>query len=314
VDGTIEKIDSEWGVIIVREILEKPDVPIILDVKEKIGDSTRDIKKAVRKKIGERVEYGETVAGFRLAPYVPVYTKKVVSPCAGTIANIDYDNGIVSIQKDLQKVDMKAHYWGTIHKIIPPSGVEIEFGGYVLEGAFGTGDVAWGKLVHDTTDAKSNILFSEYLSAEDISRVIEYQPAGFIVSSIDYEGIELLEEQRITSIIIEGFGKLQINKDYNNLLKQSLGRNIILKAATQVRAGVVRPEIIIPSDSEFYTYKKAKEKYSVIWGQYYGKKGVMKGPPHYGETSSGIKTWVCDVLCDDGKVVTVPLSNLHPIE
>ncbi|MCK4821273.1 hypothetical protein KA005_36240, partial [bacterium] len=212
------------------------------------------------------------------------------------------------------KVDMKAHYWGTIHKIIPPSGVEIEFGGYVLEGAFGTGDVAWGKLVHNTADVKSNILFSEYLSSQDISKVIEYQPAGFIASSIDYEGIELLEKHRVTSIIIEGFGNLQINEDYKNLLKQASGRDIILKAATQVRAGVVRPEIIIPSDKEFYKHKKAKEKISIIWGQYYGKKGVMKGSPHYTETSSGIKTWVCDVLCDDGKVITVPLSNLHSIE
>jgi hypothetical protein len=314
VDGTIEKIDLEWGVIIVREILERPDIPIVLDIKEKVGESTHDIRKAIIKKTGERVEYGETVAGFPLAPYVPVYTKKVVSPCAGTIIDIDYDNGKVSIQKDLQKVDMKAHYWGMVHKIIPQSGVEIEFGGYVLEGAYGTGDIAWGKLTHNAANAKSNILLTEYLSLKDISRVIEHQPAGIIASSIDYEGIALLEQQHITSIIAEGFGKLQMKEESADLLTQSVGRNTVLKAATQVRAGVIRPEIVIPSDREFYKHKKLKGKVRIIWGQYYGKKGVLKEKPQYSEASSGIKTWVCEVLCDDGKVITVPLSNLHTID
>ena len=209
---------------------------------------------------------------------------------------------------------MNAHYWGLIHKIIPPSGVEIEFGGYVLEGAYGTGDIAWGKLTDNAANAKSNILLTEYLSSKDISKVIEHQPAGIIANSIDYEGVALLEQQHITSIIVEGFGKLQMREESADLLTQSAGRDMVLKAATQVRAGVIRPEIVIPSDKEFYKRKKAKEKVRIIWGQYYGKKGLMQGKPQYTEASSGIKTWVCDVLCDDGKLITVPLSNLQSIE
>ncbi len=314
VDGVIEKIDSELGVIIIREILERPDVPIILDLKEKFKNSTKNFKNYILKKEGERVEYGQIVAGKKLHLYLPLYTKKVVSPCAGKITKIDYDNGKIFIQKDVPTTEMKAHYWGTISKIIPQYGAEIEFSGYILGGAFGTKDIAWGKLVNNNADTKENIIFSEYLSSNDINRIIEYKPAGIIVGSIDYEGIELLENCCITSIIIEGFGRLQVNEDYENLLAQSVGRNIILNASTQVRAGVIRPEIIIPSDKEFYTYKKSKEKYKMIWGKYYGKRGVIKGSPRYGETSSGIKTWLCDVLCDNGKEITLPLNNLHLIE
>jgi hypothetical protein len=264
--------------------------------------------------VGERVEYGETVAGNPLMPHVPIYTKKITSPCAGTIAKIDYDKGKICIQKDLQKVDMKAQYWGIINKIVPHHGVEIEFNGYIIEGAFGTGDIAWGKLVRNIEDTKEDIMLFDYLYSKDITKIARYQPAGIIAGSVDYEGIELLEKLRITAIILEGYGRLQVNKNNKDLLEQSMGRNIILKAATQVRAGVIRPEIVIPSDKEFYKSKKAKEKVRIIWGQYYGKKGVMKGPPHYGETSSGIKTWLCDILCDDGKVITIPFSNLQSIE
>ncbi len=314
VDGVIEKIDSVLGVIVIREILERPDVPIILDIVNKFKNSTKTLKNYILVKEGDRVEYGQAVAGSKLAPYVPVYTNKVVSPCAGKIVKIDYDKGKICIQKDIPTTEMKAHYWGKISRIMPQYGVEIEFSGYVLEGAFGTGDIVWGKLVNDNTKMKANIMFLEHLSSKDISSVIEYQPAGIIAGSIDYDGIELLEKHHITSIIIEGFGRLQANKDYKNLLLQSVGRNVILKASTQVRAGVIRPEIVVPSDEEFFTYKKPKETFKIIWGQNYGKIGVMKGTPHYDETSSGIKTWLCDVLCDDNKEITSPFNNLQAIE
>ena len=125
------------------------------------------------------------------------------------------------------------------------------------------------------------------------------------------KGIELLEKSHMTSIVIEGFGRLPVNEDYKNLLTQSLGRNMILKASTQVRAGVIRPEIVIPSDREFYVHKKQEKKSTVIWGEYYGKIGELKGAPYYGKTRSGIDTWLCDVLCDDGEEITLPYNNVH---
>lgn len=314
VDGIIEKIDSELGVIIIREILERPDVPVIIDIKETFKNSTENFKNYILKKEGERVEYGQTVAGKKLYPFVPFFIKTVVSPCAGKITKIDYDNGKICIQKDVPTTEMKALYWGNICKIIPQYGAEIEFGGYILESAFGTGDIAWGILANNNADMKTNIIFSNYLSPKDISRIIEHKPAGIIAGSIDYEGIKLLEKHRITSIIIEGFGRLEVNEDYKNLLAKSVGRNIILKASTQVRAGVIRPEIIIPSDKEFYAYKKSKEKFKVIWGQHYGKRGIIKKQPYYGKTSSGIDTWLCDVFCDDGKEISLPFNNLQTIE
>ena len=313
VDGIIEKIDPMWGVLVIREILESPDIPVIIDVIDTIGDVRDELEKYLLKKPGDRVEYGTAVAGVKLMPHVPIYIKKVVSPCAGTITEIDYEKGKICIQKDLQIVDIKANYWGIIDRIVPKYGVEIVFGGYILEGAFGIGDIAWGKLVRGINDAKRNIIFLEYLDSKDINKIADYEPAGIIVGSIDYQGIDLLNDLRITTIVLEGYGKLAVNDVDKDLLEQSLGRNIVLKALTQLRAGVVRPEIVIPSDKEFYKHKKVKGEVRIVWGQHYGKKGVMEGSPHYAETSSGIETWLCDVLCDDGNKITVPLSNLKTI-
>ncbi len=314
VDGIIERIDSILGVIIIREIIERPDVPIILDIKEELDNSTKNFNEYILKKEGERVEYGQTVAGVRIMSYIPFYRKKVISPCAGKIIKIDYTNGKIFIQKDMPKTEMKAHYWGQIKKIIPQYGAEIEFAGYTLECAFGTGEITWGKFVNNAAEMEANIIFSDYLSPKDISRIIEHRPVGIVAGSLDYEGVDLLERHHITSIIIEGFGRLQVNKDYKSLLARSIGRNIILKASTQVRAGVIRPEIVIPSDEEFYKGMKTKGQFKIVWGKHYGKKGVLKGSPHYDEIRSGTKTWLCDVLCDNNEEITVPYNNLHALE
>ncbi|UCC11246.1 MAG: hypothetical protein JSW02_07780, partial [candidate division WOR-3 bacterium] len=309
VDGIIKKIDTVLGVMIIREILERPDVPIIIDLTEKFKDPKRDFRKYVLRKEGDRVEYGQTIAGIKIMPKIPMYTKKVVAPCAGTIIEIDYENGKISIQKDFPTTELKAHYWGRVSKVIPQYGAELEFSGYVLEGTFGTGDFAWGKLVRSDTDVKDNIIFVEYPSNNHIESIIRLKPAGIIIGSIDYKGIEFLKKNHITSVIVEGFGKLDVPEDHKNFFAQSTGRNIVLKASTQVRAGVVRPKIIIPSDEEYFECKTPTEKVKVIWGQYYGKTGVIKKQPHFGKTISGIETWLCDVECDDGTVITLPINN-----
>jgi hypothetical protein len=314
VDGVVQRIDSKLGVMIIREVLERPDVPIILDIRGNFKDSAKDLKKCVLTKEGERVEYGQTVAGEQLIPGLPTYRNKVVSPCSGTITSIDYESGRICIQRDLPTTEMEAHYWGKIEKVVPHYGAEIEFGGYVLKGAFGTGDVAWGILVNEKADMKGTVVFLEWLSPKDIDEIIKHQPAGVLAGSIDYEGVERLEKHGITSVIMEGFGRLRIYENNLALLAQSMGRNIILKASTQVRAGVIRPEVIIPSDEEFYVCNKPGVESRIIWGQHYGKKGVIKGKPHYGETSSGIKTWLSYILCDDGEERTPPINNLHGIE
>lgn len=314
VDGVVERIDSILGVIIIREIIERPDVPIILDVKKELNDSIKNFNEYIVKKEGDRVEYGQAVAGIRIMSYMPFYRKKVISPCAGTIIKIDYTNGKIFIQKDMPKTEMKAHYWGQIKKIIPQYGAEIEFAGYILECAFGTGNITWGRFVDTAAEREANIIFSEYLSSKDMSSIIEQRPGGIIAGSVDYEGVELLEKHHITSIIIEGFGRLPINKNHRSLLEQCIGRNIILKASTQVRAGVIRPEIVVPSDEEFYKCMTIKDQFKIVWGKHYGKQGVLKGSPHFDEISSGTKTWLCDVLCDDNEEITVPYNNLQVLE
>lgn len=310
VDGVIKKIDPALGVVIVREILERPDVPVTIDVSEELRGGKVKFRDYILVKKGDRVEYGQAIAGIKIMPFIPVYTKKVASPCAGTIIEVDVEKGKVSIQKDFPTTELKAQYWGRIRKTIPQYGAEIVFGGYVLEGAIGTGDFAWGKLARDSTDSEDAILFAECPSIADLEHIIKERPRGIIVGSIDHRGIDLLEKRHIVSVIIEGFGTLPLSADPKKLLLRSMGRNIVLKAATQVRAGVVRPEIVIPSDKEYFACTERTDQLKVIWGPHYGRTGTLQGKPYLGTTSAGTKTWLCEITCDDGTVITLPVNNV----
>ena len=54
------------------------------------------------------------------------------------------------------------------------------------------------------------------------------------------------EEIGLTIVLTEGFGQLAMAAETFDLLKQHEGEPAALNGATQIRAGVLRPEIAIP--------------------------------------------------------------------
>ena len=58
------------------------------------------------------------------------------------------------------------------------------------------------------------------------------------------------EEVGLTLIVTEGFGRMAMSMNTFKLLKSANGKNASINGATQIRAGVLRPEIIIPQERE----------------------------------------------------------------
>ena len=56
------------------------------------------------------------------------------------------------------------------------------------------------------------------------------------------------EEVGITLIITEGFGSMSMSQRTFGLLKEFEGYSASVNGTTQIRAGVLRPEIIVPHD------------------------------------------------------------------
>ena len=99
-------------------------------------------------------------------------------------------------------------------------------------------------------------------TTDAIQKAIQHGVRGIIAGGIDdvdlrellgYElGVAITgsEEIGITLVITEGFGHIAMAEQTFTLLKAREGMKTSINGATQIRAGVVRPEILIPLVSD----------------------------------------------------------------
>jgi len=153
---------------------------------------------------------------------------------------------------------------------------------------------------------------------EDLKKLLGYDLGVAITGS---------EEIGITLIITEGFGKIQMAQRTFELLKSRTGAKTSINGATQIRAGVVRPEIIIPHNTT--TNKTSGEELDkpidrgmeigdpvrIIRVPYFGKIGKIKSlpfTPQKVETEATVR--ILDVEFPDGSTATVQRTNIEMIE
>ena len=123
------------------------------------------------------------------------------------------------------------------------------------------------------------IVGGSLVTAEALNRAVEVGVKGVIVGGYDAEDLkEFLgydlgvaitgtEEKGITLVVTEGFGKIQMAKKTYDLLKQSVGMKTSINGATQIRAGVIRPEVVIPhkQNSDKKEIEKSIRNHNVFW-------------------------------------------------
>lgn len=133
------------------------------------------------------------------------------------------------------------------------------------------------------------------------------------------------EQTGLTLIVTEGFGDISMAERTFRLLKSLEGRTASVNGATQIRAGVMRPEIVVPLDPSAGSSvgsAKAEAGYleigvavRVIRDPYFGLIGTVSALPEQPAVlDSGSKARVLDVRFADGQVVTVPRANVELIE
>ena len=103
-----------------------------------------------------------------------------------------------------------------------------------------------------------NLHDASRIAQHNVDKAIEIGATAIISGGIkdkdlmDFLGYEIgvaitgKEDIPITIIITEGFGKIAMSHRSFSLLKDFEGYNISANGETQIRAGVMRPEIIIP--------------------------------------------------------------------
>ena len=130
------------------------------------------------------------------------------------------------------------------------------------------------------------------------------------------------EEIGLTLVITEGFGEIRMADRTFELLKSLDGRKASVNGATQIRAGVLRPEVIVPLEEiEAKEERESEPRLEVgvrvraIREPYFGRIGVVKSlPVELRQLETESKVRVVEVEFEDGTTAVLPRANVEIIE
>ncbi|MCK6466676.1 MAG: hypothetical protein L6Q53_00595 [Candidatus Brocadia sinica] len=314
----------------------------------RLGIQPKDIREYMLKKEGDAVRKDEIIAETK--PWIKILKTVLLSPITGTIETISTVTGQVLLRETPKPIQVFAYVDGTVTEVMEKEGVVMETTATFIQGIFGVGGETVGELVIAvnksddilTTDCilpthKDKIIVGgSFIQHDAMDKARKIGVKGIIVGGLDDKNLKKLlgydlgvaitgsEEIGITLIITEGFGQIQMAQRTFELLKSRSGAKTSINGATQIRAGVVRPEIIIP-----YSNKTAKEELDkpldrgmeigdtirVIRVPYFGKIGKIKALPFSPltiETEATVR--ILEVEFPDGSTAIVPRANVEMIE
>lgn len=333
-----------------EDIVAKADLPgnvQLLNVANLLSVPPEEIAEYMLKPIGETVSEDEIIATTK--GLFGLFKSQARSPIDGTIESISDVTGQVILREPPIPVELKAYTDGTITETIPNEGVTVETYGTYIQGIFGVGGETVGNLAmvanspsEELTaeqilpEHKEDILVGGALVTTDaIQKAIQLGVHGIIAGGIDdadlrqllgYElGVAITgsEELGITLVITEGFGSIAMAERTFALLKQREGMKTAINGATQIRAGVVRPEILIPlvaetENTDIDTPAGTLEIGSpvrVIREPHFGKLGrVAELPIELQKLETEAEVRVLQVEFEDGEKTTLPRANVEAIE
>jgi hypothetical protein len=309
----------------------------------------KDVAECMLKKEGERVEVGDPLAQTK--GMFGMFKSVHKSRHAGTIETISDVTGQLIIRGEPIPVEVRAYLSGTVVEVIPDEGVVIEADTTFIQGIFGIGGETYGKLKMAAKDHEQDLLADMItpdmkgcvvvggarIWHEAVEKAIKVGAAGIVGGGIDdsdlkeilgYDlGVAITGTERIglTLIVTEGFGDIAMAERTFDLLNKREGDFAAINGTTQIRAGVMRPEVVIPLSDEEKAHEIEPEHVSglleigrhvrIIRDPYFGLLGEVAGLPHeLAPLDSGTRARVLQVKLHSGESVTVPRANVELIE
>ncbi|HAA50860.1 MAG TPA: hypothetical protein DCE43_14185, partial [Planctomycetaceae bacterium] len=139
-------------------------------------------------------------------------------------------------------------------------------------------------------------------------------------------GVAITGSERIglTLIVTEGFGEIAMAERTHRLLTSHSGREASVNGTTQIRAGVMRPEIVIPLAADSASPEsdnrategllETNTPVRVIRDPYFGLIGRVADLPSEPQIlGSESRARVLTVTSADGETVVVPRANIEII-
>jgi hypothetical protein len=330
---------------------ELPGVVEPINVANILGVPPQDIPEAMVKKAGEHVEEGETIA--RAKSFFGLFSSSAKAKISGTIENVSSVTGQVLLRGAPIPIEVKAYLNGMVTDVFEAEGVQVTTRGSFVQGIFGIGPETHGpiKMLSNTNrdilterefDASCKgcvVVGGSIITAAGLRKAIEVGAVGIVVGGFndkdlrDFLGYDLgvaitgNEDKGVTLVVTEGFGEIMMAHRTFELLKRHEGQEACMNGATQIRAGVIRPEVVIPNMDALESLGKeigteaenpgltVGSPVRVIRQPYFGKLGKVSDlPSQLQMLESESKARVLEVEFEDGKRAIIPRANVEMIE
>ena len=326
---------------------ELPGKVYPINLANQLSIAPDEIKEYLVKKEGDLVQKDEILAENK--PLINWFKTEIRSPITGTIESLSMVTGQVLLREPPRILDLLAYIDGTVVETIPRQGVVVEAICSLVQGIFGIGGEVGGEVImavgapeepltpaHLNSAMKGKIVVGgSFLSAETMAKAKELGVAGLVVGGIHDKDLRALlgydlgvaitgtEQVGFTLILTEGFGTIPMASKTFKLLAVHAGQKASISGATQIRAGVIRPEIIIPQagagagSADFVQREGISlgDPVRIIRDPLFGKIGEVSAlPSDLTKIPTESEVRVLEVTFSDGSRAVIPRTNVEVIE
>jgi hypothetical protein len=348
---------QEGELVVPTTVIARTELPGLMQtvkLAEQLGVEPNELKSALRVSTGDIIEKGQLLAQTK--GLFGFFKSEFKSPVAGKLEMVSEQTGHLGIRMPPTPIEKDAYVSGVVQSVVPEEGAVIRCVGALVQGIFGVGGERQGviRAVTSSQDAtldesaitpecKGKILIGgQCVTLAALRAAAACGAAGIVVGGVvDSDLMEFMRSELkdpgfdigvaitghepipLTLVVTEGFGPIRMADRTYSLLQSLNGRAAAINGATQIRAGVIRPEVIVAdADQAAAVAPPAADAgelrigtpIRVIREPYFGALGSVTGLPSE-LTQVDSETWVrvLNAALQDGRKVTVPRANVEII-
>jgi hypothetical protein len=320
----------------------------MVNIANLLNIDAQDIAEVMLVKIGSKIKEGELLAETK--GLFGFFKSSAASPVDSVLESISDVTGQVVLREAPIPVEIDAYMNGKVASVLEEEGVVVTANAVFIQGIFGIGGENRGELrvlVDNrddeltpemiTVDVKGAVIVGgSFISLEAYKKAISMGAAAVVAGGFNYHDLEDVlgytlgvaitgsEDLGTSLILTEGYGRIPMGNRSFELLQQHNGKFTSVNGATQIRAGVIRPEIVIPltandsmgsgSDKDTVSGISAGSLVRVIRAPYFGDIGtVVSLPSELQQMESETMVRVAEVEIG-GESLVIPRANLEMVE
>ncbi len=323
---------------------ELPGKVHLLNLATALGALPDEVTAKLRIQPGGALTRGAVIAERK--SFFGLFSTRVTSPIEGTLESVSEITGQAVLRGPPVPVEVKAYVDGKVVEIIAGEGVVVETAAALVQGIFGLSGEVNAPLVvvasgpdrvldaADLTAAHTGkvVLGGARTTLAAMKRAMELEVAAIVCGGFAYQDVkELLgydvgvavtgtEALATTLVVTEGFGDIAMATATYELLASLAGKTASVCGATQIRAGVIRPEVVVPGTTAAAGEETASGGLEIgapvrcIRAPYFGRIGKVSAlPVELATMPSETRVRVLEVDLG-GETVSVPRANVEVIE